>query len=116
MKNSELLAISNNLNTISVDELSGFPTRIVYAIFKNRENVRQALTTYNATRDAIIRKYSGGTKLDKTDPNFPEAVAEISELAEMEEAVEIRTVSISELDGVEITPQMMDKLIFMIGD
>lgn len=112
--------------------------KITYAINKNKRGIVDALGAYNETREALNRDYrdldaerkayeaeQSAAQKEKRNPNpvkmifrkgktAEEYSKKVEELCNLETDFQPKTIQVTELEGLEITSEELELLMFMI--
>lgn len=107
LKNGEMAKSTALYNSNSVGVKLPFST--LYKVKKNFCIVQNALTPFYETLKSIQNDYASN-KIDKAD-----ADKAIAELSNIEFDADIETIPLEEFGDVEVSPQLIEALYFMIG-
>ncbi len=118
MKNAFIWETYEKLEKAFEDTSAIFPVKINYYILVNKQELFNKYTIIEKMRQDIGRKY--GTYDGKLMVyNIPEdkreiAQSELTQLLEIDQSVEINTCTLKDLEGLEISMQQMEAILFMI--
>lgn len=119
MTNAEIYGLSKALNSAFNTEEKYLPARINFFIQKNRSTLAQLVDVIEDTRAAIISHYGtpdGTGYYTIQEANIEIANRELADLLNVNQEVNISTIKLSDLDGMEFTPSQMQALLFMIEE
>ena len=133
LKNIEIETIVNSLDSStsirnSSDPAKKLPIKLLWKIEKNYKTLRSLVDQLHAMRDTIVSKYStdeksveetleSGETIRKVKPEFlDEWRTELEELAQVENDVEIDTISITEIENLDMVPGDFATIKFMVEE
>lgn len=110
LTNSQIIQYLTQLKQVS--QCRG---KLGWAVYRNIKVLSEALDEYNKMHDDLVRKYSSnGQTVDKE--KFDEFSKELQPLLEIEQDLEIRMISESEMYDDDLTAQDYLKLDFLVAD
>lgn len=130
IKNGELIEIANGIARLQKREetygnngksLLGNRIRVAYAIRKNKTEILKKLEPYNEELRELIKKYNS-PEAQKTgalkirEDCIEEWKTQLKELQDIEVEVNIHSISLADLEGLEIGSIGLEELDFMIAD
>lgn len=116
MKNNELLSAVDALNHLEVSKTT-LPIKVGYIILQNRKKMRDAVEPLAELRNGIIKKWSGGgTVIKETDHGYKECLAEINELGQEEQDIDLKKIKLSDIENVELSAELISALMCMIEE
>ena len=121
------LTILNGMASLSTLSQEKLPISISYQISKNISKLNNELKIYNEERQKLINKYGKkdeNDKLiigDKNEITFKEECKidwnrDFSELLSIENEIDIAKISIDSLEGIELSPNEIMSIEFMIEE
>lgn len=131
MTNQELITIYENINSVEKDSPDIFKgkAKALYALIRNKKAVEEDFKTYQEAYTKIANEFTDSGKVEdvldddgnKVDGRIkPEYISEwikaISELNGLEVEVNIRKVSLDDIEDAELTLDVLGKLDFMIEE
>lgn len=119
--------IVNTINSIGTVSNRSLPIKASYAISKNLLKLEKEAEIYNLEREKLLDKYSekdeaGQRAVDKNGnviikkEHIEDWNREITELLDIEVEIDIHKFDLAVLDHVEISPQELMAIDFMIND
>lgn len=115
LQNSEIYNYCIKMQKAFQDDNRYFPAKINFIIQYNlkqlliiAESIQQSLTKIQQQYENDEGKIVG--------KNEELANIELMELSEMKENVNIKKIKLSELNGIELTSQQMEAILFMVED
>lgn len=119
LSNYDIYIIGKKLESISFDKNRYLPARINFFILKNKKVILELAQQIEELRIGVIRHY-GVPQEDGSYiiPNnlISEANQEINDLFSINQEINILSLKISDLEGLEFTFAQMDALMFMIEE
>lgn len=124
LSNIEMMTIISNLPLLSNKT---FPVRVSFAITKNKNKINQELKPFFEERQKLIDKYvqkdeKGNVQMDSKKKFIFKSDCkelwdkEINTLFGIKNNIEIHTIKINQLDGLNMTVDEMETLDFMIEE
>lgn len=119
MTNAEIYGLSQALNSAFNSDERYLPARINFFIQKNRNTLAQIVEIIENARMQIISHY--GNPSEEGYYNIPEekipiANKELADLLNVSQEVNISTVKLSDLEGLDFISSQMQALLFMIEE
>lgn len=118
--NYEIYTITNTLTNIFSDLEIYIPAKANFFLQKNIASLSAATQEIEQARLNIAKQYG---ILDETNEQYKipaekieDANNELNELFRIEQELDIKTFSISDLGNIELTPAQMQAIMFMIED
>lgn len=119
--------IVNTVNSIGIVGNRSLPIKASYAISKNLLKLEKEAEIYNLEREKLLDKYSekdenGNRKVGKNGnviikkEHIEDWNREITELLDIEVEIDIHKFALAVLDHVEISPQELMAIDFMIEE
>jgi sulfatase maturation enzyme AslB (radical SAM superfamily) len=93
------------------------PAKVSYNIMRNLKKVEHELKPFEESRLRLVQKYGkpdDDGKVSVTDENISEFYKEVSSLLDEEVEVDIRQIGIEQLEGVNLTPNEIQFIDFII--
>lgn len=116
MKNYEILNTVTALNAFEMSKTT-LPVRVGYAILQNRQKMRQVIEPFEEARNQIIKKYSDGRmELSPSDEGYAECLAEMNELGQEEQDIDLKKIKLSDIENVELSAELISALMCMIEE
>ena len=124
MKNTEIYNIASGLVSLynqMAEENLKFPVKINFYFQKNMKSLVEMAQEIESERTQIISKYGSPSEDDpatiKIDPDkASEANKELTDFFTLEQEVTINTIDLECFDGIEMTPQQVEAISFMIKE
>ena len=124
MKNTEIYNIASGLVSLynqMVKENLKFPVKINFYFQKNMKTLVEMAQEIESERTQIISKYGSPSEDDpatiKIDPDkASEANKELTDFFTLDQEVTINTIDLECFDGIEMTPQQVEAISFMIKE
>lgn len=124
MKNTEIYNIASGLVSLynqMVEENLKFPVKINFYFQKNMKSLVEMAQEIESERTQIISKYGSPSEDDpatiKIDPDkASEANKELTDFFTLEQEVTVNTIDLECFDGIEMTPQQVEAISFMIEE
>jgi hypothetical protein len=124
MKNTEIYNIASDLVSLynqMVKENLKFPVKINFYFQKNMKSLVEMAQEIESERTQIISKYGSPSEDDpatiKIDPDkASEANKELTDFFTLDQEVTINTIDLECFDGIEMTPQQVEAISFMIKE
>ena len=124
MKNTEIYNIASDLVSLynqMVKENLKFPVKINFYFQKNMKSLVEMAQEIESERTQIISKYGSPSEDDpatiKIDPDkASEANKELTDFFTLEQEVTVNTIDLECFDGIEMTPQQVEAISFMIKE
>ena len=124
MKNTEIYNIASGLVSLynqMVKENLKFPVKINFYFQKNMKSLVEMAQEIESERTQIISKYGSPSEDDpatiKIDPDkASEANKELTDFFTLDQEVTINTIDLECFDGIEMTPQQVEAISFMIKE
>ena len=124
MKNTEIYNIASGLVSLynqMVKENLKFPVKINFYFQKNMKSLVEMAQEIESERTQIISKYGSPSEDDpatiKIDPDkASEANKELTDFFTLEQEVTVNTIDLECFDGIEMTPQQVEAISFMIKE
>lgn len=124
MKNTEIYNIASalvNLYNQMAENNMKFPVKVNFYFSKNMKTLVDMAQELDTERNTIITKFGAP---DKDDPNkinidpdkVDDANKELVDLFNLEQEVAINTIDLECFDGIEMTPQEVEAISFMIKE
>lgn len=120
--NEEILTIAITLNKYFLEDDFKLilPIKINFYLQKNIQTFTKAAKLIEQLRQHIGQKYGNFDELTNSykveSNNIPLAEKEMQDLLEIEQNLDISIISLSDLEGIDLTTQQMQALLFMIED
>lgn len=120
MTNAEIYGLSKALNYAFNNEEKYLPAKVNFYIQKNKNVMAQLSDVIEQSRLDVIRHYGAQQEKDSSylipSEKIEEANKELVTLLNITQEVNIATIHLSDLDGLEFTPAQMQALLFMIEE
>lgn len=119
--NEQIYQTFNNIQQYLITSQQNviLPLKPNFYLLKNYKTFTALAKEIDVMREAVGKKYGtlqeDGTYFVEGD-NLPIAQQELQELGNIEQSVEIYTVSLEDLKDTELTTKQMEALLFMIED
>lgn len=118
LTNTQIYNYSQALSTAFTEKELHLPVRINFYLQKNAQTLAEAARGIEESRMAIIRQYGeenqeNGT-ISVSPSNIEAASAELNDLFNLEQNLNIYTVSIEKFGEMELSLEQMNALMFMI--
>lgn len=122
LTNSQIYIYAQNLHKAFNDLTQVLPVKINFYIQKNKNLLKELAVEIENSRKDIIYKY--GNLDEKTEnyviensENREKAVQEMNDLLELEQDVNLYTISLNQFDeNLSLTIEQMDAILFMIEE
>lgn len=117
LKNSEILASEGALSKLLNTPL---PAKQAYNIKKTMKSIQEKLKDILEARNEIIKKYGvekedGSVEIPAEDVEAKKKfIEEYQQIIDLEEEVDVRQLSIDELDNIELTANEIETIDFLI--
>lgn len=118
--NNQIYQMANNLFD-NINDLDIYiPAKVNFFLQKNIQVITNAAQEIETARLEIAKHY--GVQDEETQhyhipsDKITEASQELNDLFNIEQDLEIKLISINDLDGLEFTPAQMQSIMFMIED
>lgn len=119
--------IVNTVNSIGIVSNRSLPIKASYAISKNLLKLEKEVEAYNLEREKLLNKYAekdeAGQRKVNENGNVPikkehieDWNREITELLDIEVEINIHKFDLAVLDNIEISPQELMAIDFMIEE
>lgn len=119
--NEQIYQIFNNIQQylVTAQQNVMLPLKPNFYLLKNYKTFTALVEEIETMREAVGKKYGtlqeDGTYFVEGD-NLSIAQQELQELGNIEQSVEIYTISLEDLKDIELTTKQMEALLFMIED
>lgn len=115
MKNSQVYALAERLSSLNLSEIC-FPIRIYFYLQKNIQIIKAAYEEIEQARLYIGERFGtfNGTGYDILPENIAIAQNELNDLFNLEQDLNIHLFKLSDFNGIELTPELLSTLMFMI--
>ena len=118
LTNTQIYNYAQALNTAFTEKELHLPVRINFYLQKNAQTLAEASKGIEESRMAIIRQYGEENQENGTISvplsNIEAASAELNDLFNLEQDLNIYTVSIEKFGEMELSLEQMNALMFMI--
>ena len=120
--NKQIYNIYLLLSTYLINENNELilPLKINFYLLSNFKTISDKAEIIEQMRQKIGKKYgeynSNNNSYSIKPENLENAQNELNALLEMEQSIDIYKISLSDLEGVELTTHQMQALLFMIED
>lgn len=119
MTNLEIYTTASVLAEAFTDDTMYLPAKLNFYIQKNRATISGLATDIETARDKIVMHY--GTQTEDGGYQIPpesvmDANNELNDLLGIEQDVNIYSIGIDALDGIDFTAKQMQALLFMIEE
>ena len=117
MTNGEALAALNGFIEIMNGHDEEMPVKFSYRLMTNVRCLRDELKSYDDVYKKIISKYGNGNDISPSDENYDKALEEINELNDEKIDIELKKVSIRDIENMNLTFKELAVIdSFMIDD
>lgn len=119
LKNSQILASESALSKLLNTPL---PAKQAYNIKKTMKSIQEKLKDVLETRNEIIKKYGiekedGSVEIPAEDVEAKKKfIEEYQQIINLEEDVDVRQLSIDELENIELTANEIETIDFLISE
>lgn len=115
LKNGDIYNTLIALEKAFKDETRYFPAKLTFYIEYNKKQLFEASESISASIYKIFKEY--GDDSGTIPPEKMEiANAELAELSSIKQKIDIKKISLKDLESMEFTPQQMQALLIMIND
>lgn len=118
LTNTQIYNYSQALNAAFTEKELHLPVRINFYLQKNAQTLAEAAKGIEESRMAIIRQYGEENQENGTisvpPSNIEAASAELNDLFNLEQDLNIYTVNIEKFGEMELSLEQMNALMFMI--
>lgn len=112
-----LTSLQENFNN---DAMLILPIKVNYAIQRNLKKISEYYETFEESKIAIGKKYGELIPESNSYKIPPENMAiaskELENLANMEENIDIKKISLADLEDIKLSSKQMASLLFMIEE
>ena len=118
--NIEIYNIASNIAKYLQDLNEYIPAKTNFFLQKNINIITEAAKEIEEARIKIAEHY-GELNKENNEYNIPvenkeKALIELEDLFKIEQEIDIKTISITDLEGVKLTPMQMQTIMFMISE
>ena len=118
--NIEIYNIASNIAKYLQDLNEYIPAKTNFFLQKNINTITKAAKEIEEARLKIAEHY-GELNKENNEYNIPvenkeKALIELEDLFNIEQEINIKTISITDLEGVKLTPMQMQTIMFMISE
>lgn len=114
LKNLIIFNAIEPINKLSSVEL---PIKTAYKIKKNLDILTPQFKIINESRNDLIKRYGNEDKIDPSDKEAVKSfVHDFNEVLEIEEELDIKTITLDELEGAKLNASDLSFLMFMIEE
>ena len=118
--NIEIYNIASNIAKYLQDLNEYIPAKTNFFLQKNINIITEAAKEIEEARIKIAKHY-GELNKENNEYNIPvenkeKALVELEDLFNIEQEIDIKTISLTDLEGVKLTPMQMQTIMFMISE
>lgn len=113
MKATEAMNRLAGLEKIQTEQM---PVKAAYRIVKTRNAMKDALKSYEETRNEIVGQYAVDGVVKTDNPNYQECLQKITELGEEEIDFPISQIQLQDIENVKLPVEAVEAMDFMIQE
>lgn len=118
--NIEIYNIASNIAKYLQDLNEYIPAKTNFFLQKNINTITEAAKEIEEAKLKIAEHY-GELNKENNEYNIPvenkeKALVELEDLFNIEQEIDIKTISLTDLEGVKLTPMQMQTIMFMISE
>ena len=119
LTNNEIYSINEQLNKVFEDSQQYLPAKVNFYIQKNKKRIAELAQEIEIARAEIIKNF-GEQKEDQKyyipQDKIQEAQQELLDLLNIQQEIEVFTISLDDIENLHFTLPQMEALMFMIEE